>query len=89
LKILIAENDAKTPSLYRKMLMDRGYVVNSAQTDEKCLEIYSERLYGVQSNTFVISRIQSFDAVILDYILPDRNGMEVGKEILAINSISE
>jgi DNA-binding response OmpR family regulator len=47
LKILISENDAKTASLYRKMLMDRGYVVNSAQTGEKCLEIYSERLYGV------------------------------------------
>ena len=71
------------------MLMDRGYVVNSAQTGEKCLEIYSERLYGVQSNTFANSRIQPFDAVILDYNLPDRNGLEVGKEILAINSIRE
>jgi DNA-binding response OmpR family regulator len=86
LKILIAENDAKTASLYRNVLMDRGHVVNLAQTGEKCLEIYSERLYGVQSNTFPNSRIQPFDAVILDYDLPDRNGLEVGKEILAINS---
>ena len=61
--------------------MDRGHVVNSAQTGEKCLEIYSERLYGVQSNTFANSRIQPFDAVILDYNLPDRNGMEVGKDV--------
>jgi DNA-binding response OmpR family regulator len=60
--------------------------VNSGGTGEKCLENYSERLYGVQSNTFANSRIQPFDAVILDYILPNRNGMEVGKEILAINS---
>ena len=66
--------------------MDRGHVVNLAQTGEKCLEIYSERLFGVQSNTFPNSRIQHFDAVILDYNLPDRNGLEVGKEILAINS---
>ena len=61
--------------------MDRGHVVNLAQTGEKCLEIYSERLYGVQSNTFANSRIQPFDAVILDYNLPDRNGMEVGKDV--------
>ena len=66
--------------------MDRGHVVNLAQTGEKCLEIYSMRLFGVQSNTFPNSRIQPFDAVILDYNLPDRNGLEIGKEILAINS---
>jgi len=75
LKILIAENDAKTTSLYRKVLVDRGHVVNLVQTGEKCLEIYSQRLYGVQSNTFPNSRIQPFDAVILDYNLPDRNGL--------------
>jgi DNA-binding response OmpR family regulator len=39
--------------------------------------------------THLLFLVEPFDAVILDYILPDRNGMEVGKEILAINSISE
>ena len=63
------------------MWMERGHVVNSAQTAEKCLEIYSERLYGVQSNIFANSRIQPFDAVLLDYNLPDRNGLEVGKDV--------
>jgi FixJ family two-component response regulator len=66
--------------------MDRGHVVNLVQTGEKCLEIYSERLYGVQSNTFPNSRIQPFRCSILDYNLPDRNGLEVGKEIVVINS---
>ena len=60
--------------------------MNLAQTGEKCLKIYSERLYGVQSNTFANSHIQPFDTVILNYNLPDRNGLEIGKEILAINS---
>ena len=86
MKILIAENDSKAASSYRKVLMERGHVVNLAQTGEKCLKIYSERLYGVQSNTFANSHIQPFDAVILDYNLPDRNELEIGKEILAINS---
>ena len=57
LKILIAKNDAETASLHKKVLMDRGHVVNLVQTGEKCLEIYSERLYGVQSNTFANSHI--------------------------------
>ncbi len=43
-------------------------------------------MHGVQSNTFANSHIQPFDAVILDYNLCDRNGLEVAKEILAINS---
>jgi response regulator RpfG family c-di-GMP phosphodiesterase len=30
--------------------------------------------------------VQPFDAVILDYKMPEINGMEVAKEILAINS---
>ena len=30
--------------------------------------------------------VQPYDAVILDYKMPDRNGIEVAKEILAINS---
>ena len=59
--------------------------MNSGGTGEKCLENYSERLYGVQSNTFANSRT-AFRSLILDYNLPDRNGLEVGKEILAINS---
>jgi two-component SAPR family response regulator len=35
---------------------------------------------------FLILVYNLFDAVILDYNLPDRNGLEVGKEIVVINS---
>jgi two-component SAPR family response regulator len=35
---------------------------------------------------FLILVYNLFDSVILDYNLPDRNGLEIGKEILAINS---
>ena len=31
------------------------------------------------------SNVQQFDVVILDYKMPDRNGLEVAREILTIN----
>ena len=33
-----------------------------------------------------LRHVQPYDAVILDYKMPDRNGIEVAKEIQAINS---
>jgi DNA-binding response OmpR family regulator len=47
------------------------------------------RGYMAYRVTHLLILVQPFDAVILDYNLPERNGLEVGKEILAINSISE
>jgi CheY-like chemotaxis protein len=37
-------------------------------------------------NTNLSDHVQPFDAVILDYKMPKINGMQVAKEILAINS---
>ena len=34
----------------------------------------------------IFKSVQPYDAVILDYKMPDRNGIEVAKEILAVNS---
>jgi DNA-binding response OmpR family regulator len=33
-----------------------------------------------------LRHVQPYDAVILDYKMPDRNGIEIAKEIQAINS---
>jgi CheY-like chemotaxis protein len=32
-----------------------------------------------------MDQIQPFDAVVLDYKIPQMNGLEVAKEILAVN----
>jgi DNA-binding NtrC family response regulator len=51
-----------------------------ADTAEACLKVYSKSLqYAVVTHPY------PYDAVILDYNLPDRDGIEVAKEILAIN----
>jgi DNA-binding NtrC family response regulator len=51
---------------------------------EGCLQIYTDRLHELYAKKTELPEGQHFDAVILDYKMPDRNGLEVAKEILTI-----
>lgn len=79
------EDDSEVAPLYSHVLVDKGHVVTLARTAEKCLKIYSKSLQEVQVKKPLIRDIIPNDAVILDYKMPDRNGLEVAKEILATN----
>ena len=52
---------------------------------EDCLQIYTDRLQELYAKKPDLTEGQQFDAIILDYKMPDRNGLEVAKEILTIN----
>ena len=84
-QLLLMEDDPDVASLYSQVLQDRGHKVTVACTAQECLEIYSDNLCRVQMETNFRDK-QPYDALILDYKMPDRNGLEVAKEILAINS---
>jgi CheY-like chemotaxis protein len=84
-KILIAEDDKDTALLFKMALEKRGHRVITAQNGEDCLKIYQEELQNIRLKTDLTERVQPFDAVILDYKMPRINGMEVAKEILAVN----
>jgi response regulator RpfG family c-di-GMP phosphodiesterase len=49
------------------------------------LKIYSKSLHDVLVKKSIIRDVQPYDAVILDYRMPDRNGLEVAKEIIMNN----
>jgi CheY-like chemotaxis protein len=85
-QLLIMEDDRDIASLYSRVLEEKGHKVILARTAEKCLKIYSKRLYEVRMKKSVIDDAYPFDAVILDYKMPDRNGLEVAKEIITQNS---
>ena len=81
------EDNPDVASLYSQVLQDKGHKVTVAPTAQECLEIYSNNLHREQmERTIFRDKRQPYDALILDYKMPDRNGIEVAKEILAINS---
>jgi len=85
LSILIMEDDREIASLYRHILASRGHKVTITRLGEECLQIYTDRLQELYAKKPGPSNVQQFDVVILDYKMPDRNGLEVAKEILTIN----
>jgi CheY-like chemotaxis protein len=85
LSILIMEDDREIASLYYQILVSRGHKVTITRLAEECLRIYTDRLQESHAKKPRNSNVQQFDVVILDYNMPDRNGLEVAKEILTIN----
>ncbi|MFL6417821.1 MAG: response regulator [Nitrososphaeraceae archaeon] len=85
MKILLSEDNEEISTLFEITLKSKGHLVTATKNGEECLQVYGEELQYVTLNTDPSDHIQPFDAVILDYEMPKINGMEVAKEILAIN----
>jgi two-component system, OmpR family, copper resistance phosphate regulon response regulator CusR len=67
-KILIIEDDAKTAQAVRKGLSGEGYEASLARTGEE---------------GFFLLHSESFDLVILDWMLPGRDGIEILRTLRA------
>jgi CheY-like chemotaxis protein len=85
-RLLLMEHDPEVASLYSRVLKEKGHKVTVVRTADRCLKIYSMSLHRLRMKRNIFRDVQPYDAVILDYNMPDRNGLEVAKEILAINS---
>lgn len=70
MQILVAEDDQDASGLYKAALELRGHEVTLTVDGHECLAQYKSA---------------KFDVVILDYKLPDLDGLQVAKEILSIN----
>jgi CheY-like chemotaxis protein len=90
-RILIAEDDRDTALTYKAALEKAGYEVIAVDNGEDCAKAYIEEFQklkiskGGAPTNISTHWNQPFEAVILDYKMPQMNGMEVAKEILAVN----
>jgi CheY-like chemotaxis protein len=87
MKILVAEEHGENAfvAACKHRLEDRGHEVTMTGTGEVCLKTYHDKLHIISLYFDAVDHIQPFDVVILDYDIPQINGLEVAKEILAVN----
>lgn len=84
MKILIAEDEPDIAMQYELALKDRNHDVIVTNDGEQCLEKFYEELEKHEPSRNQKMIKPPFDAVILDYRMPKKDGMEVAKEILAM-----
>jgi len=95
MKILIAEDEPDIARSYKLTLEERGHSVLLASDGVDCLAKYQDEWLKIRNTQdldrfgiempFEIDNDHPFHAIILDYKMPKMDGLEVAKEILAIN----
>jgi CheY-like chemotaxis protein len=85
MKVLIAEDEENIALQYKTILTKRMHDVRITCNGEECLEEYYRELEKLPApQNLPYSRVKlPFDAVVLDYRMPKKDGMQVAKAILA------
>jgi CheY-like chemotaxis protein len=84
MRILIAEDEQDIATVYKNALENRGHEVIITENGERCMRVFREYLNHVKKKNYISP--SPFDAVILDYKMPKKNGLETAKEILKLNA---
>jgi len=66
MRVLIAEDEKKIAGFVRKALEEQGFVVDLADNGD---------------DAYVLATAQSYDAIVLDIMLPGRDGLSILKQI--------
>ena len=91
MNILITEDERDIALLYKDALEARKHKVTITLNGEDCLKEYHDVTHDVKfghesAPAHYCSNNSPFEVLLLDYRMPQINGFEVAKEILAVNS---
>ncbi|MEO9320282.1 MAG: response regulator [Nitrososphaera sp.] len=88
MEILVAEDEAQIAELYKIALEDRGHSVQIESDGEKAVNAYMSA-FRTKTVPNKEERIRNgtfpFDALVLDYRMPKKDGLTVAKEVLEVN----
>ncbi|HKU48772.1 MAG TPA: response regulator [Nitrososphaera sp.] len=86
MKILVAEDEVNIGIQYKAVLEQKKHHVKITNDGVQCLQAYYDELDTIakERSDGKSRRKPPFDAVVLDYRMPRKDGMEVAREILAI-----
>ena len=80
LKILVADDEPEILRFFKIMLEDEGYSVVTARNGQECLQAYKSEMNRTSNENN-----DPFDLVLLDYRMPELNGLEAANQILALH----
>lgn len=86
MKILVAEDELDIAEMYVEILKERGHDVTVTHDGSECIKAYREAIELLKdSSEEYLSKNPPFDAVILDYQMPNMDGLQAAKLILVAN----
>ena len=84
MKILIAEDEPDLRDQYKEFLEQNNHEITTTADGQACIDTY-KTVYEKWASTKGKDELDApFDAVILDYQMPKKNGLEVAQEILSV-----
>jgi CheY-like chemotaxis protein len=84
-RILIAEDEQNIALTYKSFFEDRNHQVVVTSNGAECVKEYQAAFDEWKKQATERFPDTPFDAVILDYKMPMKDGMEVAREILALS----
>ncbi|MDE1764437.1 MAG: response regulator, partial [Thaumarchaeota archaeon] len=76
LRILSGEDNEFAALQYRKIFERNQHSIMVAKDGEECVSKYKKALENCSADSY------PFDVVLLDFVMPKKNGVRVAKEIL-------
>ena len=85
MNILVAEDDRDEAELYRSALQLNGHSATVTFDGRKCLDTYRYALHVLTAEGKKGSDHEPYDVVVIDFSMPELDGMRVAKEIIRLN----